>query len=108
VLSPRSAFVLGRPEDSTHVEIALHFPRVAALDGGTTKVLIDGEHRETVEMAAGSPIVRVPLGPAQPGLPLVEVVLESDRYYTEPRHAQIDGVFGYAPKSGKLIRSGIE
>jgi len=107
VLSPRAALVLGRPPNATTLEIELRFPEVAALDGGTTRVTVDAEPRDAVTMT-GKQVLRIPLTGSLPGARLVEVVLESDRYYTEPEHAMIDGVFGYAPKSGRLVRAKVE
>ena len=103
VLSPEAMFALSRPKDATHIEVEVQFPRVPALDGGTMQVWIDGVPSGELPMQPGLQKARLPLPPGKSER-LVEVALRADRFYTEPHHGMIDGVFGYAPKVGSLAR----
>lgn len=102
-LSPHATLVLRRPKEATQAEVTISFPSKPALDGGTMTVRIDQEVEQTLPMRAGVHVVRIPLPSPSASGDLVEITLQSDRYYTEPEHGMVDGVFGYAPKSGFLL-----
>lgn len=106
-LSPDAIFALARPEDATHLKVEVRFPDVPALDGGTMHVWIDGVRSGELPMRPGRREARLALPPG-PADTLVEVALRSDRFYTEPHHGMIDGIFGYAPKVGALVRLSVE
>lgn len=106
-LSPESIFALARAPEATHLDVVVTFPAKPALDGGTLAIWIDGVRSAELPMEPGRQSVRVALPETSdevPSVPLVEVSLRADRYYTDPRHEMIDGVFGYAPKVGRLVR----
>lgn len=107
VMSPHATIALRRPPEATHVDLTIEFPDVPALDGGVMRVIIDERKERKVPMSPGRHDVRVRLPPAESEVPLVQITFDANRYYTEPEHRMIDGVFGYAPKSGRLLRASV-
>ncbi|MDG2306516.1 MAG: SGNH/GDSL hydrolase family protein [Candidatus Binatia bacterium] len=111
ILSPHAILALARGPDATRLTLEVRYPEHPNLSDGTTTVLVDGRKVAEIQMG-GRPgevvTTAVPLPPPASSTPLVEVTLESDRFVTEPTHDAVDGLTGYAPRAGTLVRAAID
>ena len=110
-MSPRAMLALARAPDASRLTLELRYPKHPNLSDGTTTVRVDGQKVAEIPMGddPGEVIVTtVPLPAALTSTPLAEVTLESDRFVTEPTHDVVDGLIGYAPRSGSLVRAVIQ
>jgi hypothetical protein len=110
VLSVRTVLVMRRTPENEQVRLELAFPPHPALDGGEMAVFINGDLRATVDMTAVEGAVSrvvVPLEEKDKLEDLVEIVLEGDRYFTEPYHEMLNGLYGYTPRCGKLLSAAL-
>ena len=106
VLSQRSTIVLKRPQNGATLQIGLILPRHPALDGGKLSIFVDGVKRTDVDMGnreSEKVELTINLENKATDQNLVEITFQGDRYFTEPYNTMIDGVFGYAPRCGRLL-----
>jgi hypothetical protein len=106
VLSPRTILVLRKQNGENVLSLKLEFPPVPALNGQTMMILVNGVEKRTIEMA-GIQSIDIMLDEKENHNDLVEVVLESDAYFTEPYMHIVDGIYGGTPRTGKLIMASL-